>query len=85
MNHLKILGIQVTDRIKEAGRTQKVLTKYADNIRTRLGFHELSDATCSRTGLIIIELCGDERMQNSLQTELQSIGGLSVKEMVFHL
>ena len=85
MNQLKIIGIQVTDRIKEAGRAQKVLTKYADNIRTRLGFHELTDATCSRTGFIIIELCGKESGQVSLQNELQEIGGLSIKEMSFHL
>jgi hypothetical protein len=85
MNQLTILGIQVTDRIKEAGRTQKVLTKYADSIRTRLGFHELNDATCSRTGFIIIELCGDAKKQNSFRAELQSIGGLNLKEMVFHL
>ena len=85
MDQLRILGIQVTDRIKEAGSAQKVLTRYADNVRTRLGFHELTDATCSRTGFIIIELCGDDAKQNSLKKELESIGGLNVKEMLFHL
>lgn len=85
MNQLKILGIQVTDRIKEAGRTQQILTKYADNIRTRLGFHELNDAVCSRTGFIVLELCGEVAKQNALETELQGIGGIAVKEMSFHL
>jgi hypothetical protein len=85
MNQLKILGIQVNDRIKEAGRTQKVLTKYADNIRTRLGFHELNDAICSRTGFIVLELCGDVSIQKALEEELQNIGGIVVKEMFFHL
>jgi hypothetical protein len=85
MDQLKILGIQVTDRIKEAGRTQALLTKYADNIRTRLGFHELNDAICSRTGLIILELCGDLAKQKQLENELQQIGGLNIQHMEFHL
>jgi hypothetical protein len=85
MNQLKILGIQVTDRIKEAGKTQMTLTKYADNIRTRLGFHELNEAICSRTGFIVLELCGDITKQKALENELLQIGGITVKEMVFHL
>ena len=58
MNQLKIIGIQVLDRVKEAGLTQQALTRHANCIRTRLGFHELNDAVCSRTGLILLELCG---------------------------
>jgi hypothetical protein len=85
MKHLKILGIQVTDRIKEAGKTQQILTKYADNIRTRMGFHELNEDICSRTGFIILELCGEDNLQNDLENELHKIGGISVKDMVFHL
>lgn len=85
MKQLQIIGIQVTDRIKEAGRTQHVLTKYADNIRTRLGFHEVNDAVCSRTGLIILELCGDEAKQHEFVNELGNIGGLNIQHMDFHL
>jgi hypothetical protein len=85
MNHLKIIGIQVLDRVKEAGLTQKALTKYANCIRTRLGFHELNDAVCSRTGLILLELCGDPQDQANLENELKTIGGLNIQEMIFHL
>ncbi|HEX2936597.1 MAG TPA: hypothetical protein VHO72_14670 [Bacteroidales bacterium] len=85
MKQLKIIGIQVTDRIKEAGRTQHILTKYADNIRTRLGFHEVNEAVCSRAGLIILELCGDETKQLDFISELESIGGLNIQHMDFHL
>jgi hypothetical protein len=85
MKQLKIIGIQVADRIKEAGRTQHTLTKYADNIRTRLGFHEVNDAVCSRTGLIILELCGDEAKQNEFISELENIGGLNIQHIDFHL
>lgn len=85
MNQLKIIGIQVLDRVKEAGQTQKVLTHHAACIRTRLGFHELNDAVCSRTGLILIELCGPVEEQEKLEKELAGIDGLIIQEMSFHL
>ena len=85
MNHLKILGIQVLDRVKEAGLTQLALTKHANCIRTRLGFHELNDAVCSRTGLILLELCGDPQEQAKLENDLKVIGGLNIQEMKFEM
>jgi hypothetical protein len=85
MNKLKIIGIQVLDRVKEAGLTQQILTRNANCIRTRLGFHELNDAMCSRTGLILIELCGSLLEQQKLETELKSVFGLHIEEMTFNL
>ena len=85
MNQLKIIGIQVLDRVKEAGLTQRALTRHAACIRTRLGFHELNDAVCNRTGLILLELCGSSKEQEQLEKELASIGGLIIKEMSFQL
>jgi hypothetical protein len=85
MSQLKIIGIQVLDRVKEAGLTQRALTHHASCIRTRLGFHELNDAVCSRTGLILLELCGTLEEQVQLEKELASIGGLNIQEMSFHL
>ena len=85
MDHLKIIGIQLLDRVKEAGLTQKALTRHSNCIRTRMGFHELNDAVCSRTGLILLELCGDLKEQTKLENELKTIGGLNIQEMMFHL
>ncbi len=85
MEELRVLGIYVFDRIKEAGRTQKVFSKYAHCIRTRLGFHELSSEVCSRNGLIILELAGDSGDWDKLQGELAEIGGLDLQVMSFDL
>lgn len=85
MNDIRILGIHVIDRIKEAGKTQAVLTKHAEIIKTRLGFHEVSDEVCSRNGLIVIELTGKPSQWTELQSELDSIGGIEVKQMNFTL
>ncbi len=83
MQKTMILGILVFDRIKEAGRTQEVLSKHADVIRTRLGFHELSDTVCSRVGTIVLVLQGDPAKWHQLEEELAQIGGVEIKKINF--
>ncbi|MFC2096222.1 hypothetical protein ACFLQ3_00815 [Bacteroidota bacterium] len=85
MTEKRIIGINVLDRIKEAGRTQKVLSKYATSIKTRLGFHELSEDICSRNGFVILELTGKISNWDSLENELNEIGGINVQKMSFDL
>ena len=85
MNKKYIIGISVFDRIKEAGLTQKILTEFADCIKTRLGFHELSIDKCSRNGIIVLELSGKEDRIQSLMATLTEIGGIEVNKMVFNL
>jgi hypothetical protein len=83
MQETIILGILVYDRIKEAGRTQAILSKYAEVIRTRLGFHELSETICSRVGTIVLIMQGDPDMRSQLEEELSDIGGIEVQKMTF--
>lgn len=85
MNEKRIIGINVLDRIKEAGRTQKVLTKYAKSIKTRLGFHELNDDVCSRNGFVVLELTGKISEWDELENELNKIGGINIQRMSFDL
>lgn len=83
MQQTIILGILVFDRIKEAGRTQEVLSKHADVIRTRLGFHELSDKVCSRLGTIVLVLQGYPEKWKQLEEDLAQIGGVEIKKIKF--
>ncbi len=83
MKHTMILGILVFDRIKEAGKTQKVLSKHASLIRTRLGFHELSEAVCSRMGTILLVLEGQPESWEVLEKDLEDIGGIEIQKMKF--
>jgi hypothetical protein len=80
---IKILGIKIIDRIKEAGLTQNILSKYAGLITTRLGFHELSSEVCSREAYIILHLSGNEQEAIKLHNELNSLGGIEIREMIF--
>jgi hypothetical protein len=83
MTETRILGLLITDRIKEAGRTQLTLSKYSRIIRTRLGFHELNDNVCSRSGVIILHLVGEPEDWKMFEEELALIGGLEVQYMSF--
>ncbi len=83
MQKTMILGILVFDRIKEAGRTQEVLSKHAEIIRTRLGFHELSESVCSRVGTILLILQGESEKWVQLEKDLEEIGGVEIKKMTF--
>lgn len=85
MKELRIIGILITDRIKEAGLMQKVLTKFAHVIKSRLGFHEVTEDVCSRIGVVVLQLAGSQEECDKLENELGMIGGLEVKRMVFNL
>jgi len=83
MAQFKVLGILIKDRIKEAGKTQDVLTKYGSIINSRLGFHEVSNETCSRVGMIILQLSGNPNLWGELEEELSEIQGIEVQNMNF--
>ena len=85
MEEKRILGVLITDRQKEAGNVQKVLTGYGSSIKTRLGLHEVGDTTLSKEGLILLELTGEINQQNKLQQELEKIEGTQTKVMAFKM
>ena len=85
MKELRVIGLLITDRIKEAGRMQQTLTKYAHVIKSRLGFHEVTEDVCSRIGVVILQLAGSSEECNKLEDELGLIGGLEIQRMVFIL
>jgi hypothetical protein len=81
---IRIIGIKVTDRIKEVGITQEVLSKYSSIITTRFGFHELTTEKCSREAYIILHLNGDPYDTEMLTNDLSATRGIEVRVMDFH-
>ena len=80
---IKVLGIKIVDRIKEAGLTQEILSRHAGMITTRLGFHEVTEAVCSREACILLHLNGDPEESVRMRQELMELGGVVIREMVF--
>jgi hypothetical protein len=83
MKETRIIGLLIRDRIKEAGRTQLALTKYAHLIKSRLGFHELNENTCSRAGVILLQLAGSSEEWLAFEEEIATIGGVEMQKMSF--
>ena len=79
----RILGVLITDRQKEAGKVQNLLTKYGCSIKTRLGLHEVSDDVCSTSGLLLLELTGDVSEMDKLEKELVGVEGSQTQKMIF--
>ena len=83
MSNLRIIGLLITDRIKEAGMTQKVLSEYAHVIKSRLGFHEVTDNVCSRVGVILLQVAGKKEECDKLEKALSEIRGVEIQRMYF--
>jgi hypothetical protein len=82
MTHF-ILGVHITDRLKEAAPVQKLLTEYGAHIKTRLGLHEIEPGGASPHGVVILEVVGDDQVCQSLARRLSAIDGVEVQQMVF--
>lgn len=83
MKQTRIIGLLIRDRIKEAGLLQNTLTNHSHLIRSRLGFHELNENTCSRTGVVVLTLTGEESAWTEFQKDLESIDGIEIQQMSF--
>ncbi len=78
-----IIGMLVSNRVTNAPDVQKVLTECGCYIKTRLGLHEATDNMCSPSGLILLELLGDEKVCAEVEGKLKAITGLQVQKMAF--
>ena len=78
-----ILGIHITDRLKNAVGVQKVFTEYGCNIKTRVGLHRVDENACSPRGLILLEMFGDAALCRELKAKLAALEGIEVQEMFF--
>jgi len=78
-----IAGILVSNFSEQAAQVQSVLTEYGCLIKTRLGLHETGPDHCSPSGLILLELVGDDAQIRRFFGALAAIRGVEVKQMVF--
>jgi hypothetical protein len=81
-NHF-ILGVHITERLKNAGQVQEVLTEFGGNIKTRLGLHETDGRHGSPNGLLLLEMVGGEARGEAVLARLAAIDGVYCKKMVF--
>ena len=78
-----IVGIRVSDRVRNAGGLQNVFTEYGCNIKTRIGLHPVNGNFCSPNGLVVLELFGDQAICDELVGKIRATPGTEVQEMIF--
>ena len=78
-----IVAIHVTNRVKQAGTVQSVLTRYGGNIKTRIGLHEPTPGGVSPNGVILLELVGSQKVAFALIATLKKITGVEANSIVF--
>jgi hypothetical protein len=78
-----IFGIHVTERGQHASSVQAVLTEYGENIKTRVGLHDVHEGFCSPNGLVLVEFLGDRAKADAFADRLTTVQGVEVKRMVF--
>jgi hypothetical protein len=78
-----ILGVHITDRLKEAAEVQRLLTQYGANIKTRLGLHEVQEKSAGPNGLLLLELVGGNKPAKELAAKLNKLAGVEVKSFTF--
>jgi hypothetical protein len=78
-----ILGVHITDRLKEAVEVQRLLTAFGASIKTRLGLHEVQDKATGPNGLLILEMIGGDKPAKDLTKKLNALDGVEVKAFTF--
>jgi len=76
-----IVAILVSNRQEVATRVQSVLTSWGCMIKTRLGLHGGVLDECTDTGLIVVELVGEEEKRDEFVRKLSVIKGVDVKRI----
>ncbi len=83
MKEIRILGVYIENRIAEVKDVQAILSQYGCNIKTRLGLHNVDENQCSVNGLVILELFGETKDWDALETALKACAGVKVQKMSF--
>ncbi len=78
-----IIGLQIKDRKSLAEKVQKLLSQYGCYIKTRIGLHDVHDNICSGTGIILLEMFGDNKKIKEFQNKISKLSGVTLKKMIF--
>ncbi len=74
-----VLLVLVSIRKESAVKVQQILTEWGCFIKTRLGLHEGVLDNCSESGLIFLELAGDESKHQELARKLNLLKNVDAK------
>ncbi len=76
-----IMAILQENRVETAPKVQDILTEFGCYIRVRLGLHDAALDQCTNTGLILLQLCGEDIPIRDMEAKLRAIPSVKVKSM----
>jgi hypothetical protein len=76
-----VVLIMVSNRKESATKVQQILTGWGCMIKTRLGIHEGVLDDCTESGLIILELVGEEEKKAELERKLNVVPGVVARRV----
>ncbi|MBD3380161.1 MAG: hypothetical protein GF408_06845 [Candidatus Omnitrophica bacterium] len=74
-----VLITLLEQRKETAEKVQKILTGWGCVIRTRFGLHQGVLDDCSNSGLIILELVGEDKDHEELERKLNLLSGVNAR------
>jgi len=83
MDRHVIFGVHLTNRLEHATMVQQVFTEFGTHIKTRLGLHDVGPHGSSPSGVIVLDVTGDDTALDRMAQRLESIQGVEVQRMVF--
>ena len=69
----------IGNRTGTAVKVQEILTNMGCFIKTRLGLHEGSPQECSNSGMLILEILGNDEDKQDLVSKLETLSDVKVK------
>ncbi len=85
MNKRNVVAMLISTRNETAVNVQKVLTAWGCMIKTRLGIHDGVLDKCSQTGLVLMEMVGEDAQIDEFVHKLNLVKGVSAKRVVLEL
>ncbi len=85
MEKRTIVSVIILNRDDVAVKVQKILTAWGCMIKTRLGIHDGVLDNCTQTGLLILEMVGEDGKIDEFVRKLNLIDGVEAKSLTLTL
>lgn len=76
-----IVAIVQENRVETATKVQDILTNYGCHIRVRLGLHDAQIDKCSNAGIILLQMCADQKIVTEFEREIKGVPNVKIKYM----
>ncbi|MCX6556598.1 MAG: hypothetical protein NTW95_04075 [Candidatus Aminicenantes bacterium] len=85
MNKRDVVALLISTRSETAMNVQKILTGWGCLIKTRLGIHDGVLDNCSQTGLVLLEMVGEDAKIDEFVRKLNLVKGATAKRITLKL